>query len=162
MLELQNLTVSFDGESILKNINMIFKSGEVTVITGHSGIGKSSLLKVINGIIPEYNNAELEGDIVFNGKSLFGLTILERSKFISTVFQNPKTQFYCINSTDELAFQLENRNIDKNLILDKIRYYSEVLGTKELLDRNIFESNEWKQYEHWRDGDTLKDSRPLS
>ena len=139
MLELQNLTVSFDGESILKNINMIFKPGEVTVITGHSGTGKSSLLKVINGIIPEYNNAELEGDIVFNGKSLFGLTILERSKFISTVFQNPKTQFYCINSTDELAFQLENRNIDKNLILDKIRYYSEVLGTKELLDRNIFE-----------------------
>ena len=103
MLELQNLTVSFDGESILKNINMIFKPGEVTVITGHSGTGKSSLLKVINGIIPEYNNAKLEGDIVFNGKSLFGLTILERSKFISTVFQNPKTQFYCINSTDELS-----------------------------------------------------------
>ena len=139
MLELQNLTVGFDGESILKNINMIFKPGEVTVITGHSGTGKSSLLKVINGIIPEYNNAELEGDIVFNGKSLFGLTILERSKFISTVFQNPKTQFYCINSTDELAFQLENRNISKGLILDKIQYYSAVLGTKELLDRNIFE-----------------------
>lgn len=139
MLELQNLTVSFDGESILKNINMIFKPGEITVITGHSGTGKSSLLKTINGIIPEYNNAELEGDIVFNGKSLLGLTILERSKFISTVFQNPKTQFYCINSTDELAFQLENRNIEKNLILDKIRYYSEVLGTEELLDRNIFE-----------------------
>ena len=93
MLELQNLTVGFDGESILKNINMIFKPGEVTVITGHSGTGKSSLLKVINGIIPEYNNAELEGDIVFNGKSLFGLTILERSKFISTVFQNPKHNF---------------------------------------------------------------------
>ena len=52
MLELQNLTVGFDGESILKNINMIFKPGEVTVITGHSGTGKSSLLKVINGIIP--------------------------------------------------------------------------------------------------------------
>ena len=66
MLELQNLTVGFDGESILKNINMIFKPGEVTVITGHSGTGKSSLLKVINGIIPEYNNAELEGDIVHN------------------------------------------------------------------------------------------------
>ena len=57
MLELQNLTVSFDGESILKNINMIFKPGEVTVITGHSGTGKSSLLKVINGISPEYINA---------------------------------------------------------------------------------------------------------
>ena len=40
MLELQNLTVGFDGESILKNINMIFKPGEVTVITGHSGTGK--------------------------------------------------------------------------------------------------------------------------
>ncbi|MDK4501198.1 ABC transporter ATP-binding protein [Fusobacterium necrophorum] len=139
MLSLQNLTVSFDGKSILKNINIVFKPGEVTVITGHSGTGKSSLLKAINGIIPEYNVAELKGDILFNGKSLLGKTILERSRFISTVFQNPKTQFYCINSTDELAFQLENRNIDKDLILDKIQYYSEVLGTKKLLNKNIFE-----------------------
>lgn len=139
MLSLQNLTINFDGKSILKDINIVFKPGEVTVITGHSGTGKSSLLKAINGIIPEYNIAELKGDILFNGKSLLGKTILERSRFISTVFQNPKTQFYCINSTDELAFQLENRNIVKDFILDKIQYYSEVLGTKKLLNRNIFE-----------------------
>ena len=61
----------------------------------------------------------------------------------TAVFQNPKTQFYCINSTDELAFQLENRNIDKDLILDKIQYYSAVLGTKELLD--LFLSDEGHQ-----------------
>ena len=54
MLSLQNLVLKFDGESILENINLNFKPGEVTVITGHSGTGKSSLLKVINGIIPEY------------------------------------------------------------------------------------------------------------
>lgn len=139
MLNLENLTISFDGENILKNINMVFKPGEVTIITGHSGTGKSSLIKAINGIIPEYNFAKLDGDIVFNEKSLLEMTILERSKFISTVFQNPKTQFYCINSTEELAFQLENRGIERKLILDKIQYYSELLGTKELLNRNIFE-----------------------
>lgn len=139
MLSLQNLVLKFDGESILENVNLNFKPGEVTVITGHSGTGKSSLLKVINGIIPEYDCGDVKGDVLYKDKSLLGMSILERSKFISTVFQNPKTQFYCINSTDELAFQLENRNISKGLILDKIQYYSEVLGTKELLDRNIFE-----------------------
>lgn len=139
MLNLENLTISFDGKSILRNINMAFKPGEVTVITGHSGTGKSSLIKAINGIIPEYNFAKLDGKILFSGKSLLEMTILERSQFISTVFQNPKTQFYCINSTDELAFQLENRGIERKLILDKIQYYSELLGTKELLNRNIFE-----------------------
>lgn len=67
------------------------------------------------------------------------MSILERSKFIIQCFKNPKTQFYCINSTDELAFQLENRCIERNLILDKIHYYSDVLGSKDLLDKNIFE-----------------------
>lgn len=139
MLSLQNLVLKFDGESILENINLNFKPGEVTVITGHSGTGKSSLLKVINGIIPEYDCGDVKGDVLYKDKSLLGMSILERSKFISTVFQNPKTQFYCINSTDELAFQLENRCIERNLILDKIHYYSDVLGSKDLLDKNIFE-----------------------
>lgn len=139
MLSLQNLVLEFDGESILENINLNFKPGEVTVITGHSGTGKSSLLKVINGIIPEYDCGDVKGDILYNDKSLLEMSILERSKFISTVFQNPKTQFYCIDSTDELAFQLENRCIERNLILDKIHYYSDVLDSKDLLDKNIFE-----------------------
>lgn len=139
MLSLQNLVLKFDGESILENINLNFKPGEVTVITGHSGTGKSSLLKVINGIIPEYDCGDVKGDVLYKDKSLLGMSILERSKFISTVFQNPKTQFYCINSTDELAFQLENRCIERNLILDKIHYYSDVLDSKDLLDKNIFE-----------------------
>lgn len=139
MLSLQNLVLKFDGESILENVNLNFKPGEVTVITGHSGTGKSSLLKVINGIIPEYDCGDVKGDVLYKDKSLLGMSILERSKFISTVFQNPKTQFYCINSTDELAFQLENRCIERNLILDKIHYYSDVLGSKDLLDKNIFE-----------------------
>lgn len=139
MLSLQNLVLKFDGESILENVNLNFKPGEVTVITRHSGTGKSSLLKVINGIIPEYDCGDVKGDVLYKDKSLLGMSILERSKFISTVFQNPKTQFYCINSTDELAFQLENRCIERNLILDKIHYYSDVLGSKDLLDKNIFE-----------------------
>ena len=139
MLSLQNLVLKFDGESILENVNLNFKPGEVTVITGHSGTGKSSLLKVINGIIPEYDCGDVKGDVLYKDKSLLGMSILERSKFMSTVFQNPKTQFYCINSTDELAFQLENRCIERNLILDKIHYYSDVLGSKDLLDKNIFE-----------------------
>ena len=57
---------------------------------------------------------------------------------MSTVFQNPKTQFYCINTTDELAFALENRNIKKDKILETIDEYTTKLNTVHLLDKNIF------------------------
>lgn len=65
-------------------------------------------------------------------------SIADRSSYVSTVFQNPKTQFYCIDSTDELAFPLENRNIPKKRILKSIEEYTRLLSTEKLLNRNIF------------------------
>lgn len=93
MLEIKNLSLDYENISLLKNINLTINSGEITVITGKSGSGKSSLLKVLNGIIPEVLQAKLAGEIIYNEKNIFEDDISKRAKYISTVFQNPKTQF---------------------------------------------------------------------
>ena len=138
MLELQNLTVGFDGESILKNINMIFKPGEVTVITGHSGTGKSSLLKVINGIIPEFYQGKITGSVEVAGMNPFETEIYKISEKVGSVFQNPKTQFYTTNTTDEIAFALENYGLERAKIQKRLQEVQETTHISALMDRNIF------------------------
>lgn len=142
MLEFKNFSLSFkesDKENkILDQINIKFEKGTINVITGKSGAGKSSLIKSINGIIPEVDKAKLAGDLLLNGKSLLDKDISSRSNFIATVFQNPKNQFYAVNSLDEIAFALENRNEPRDNIYKKISYYSKLLSSDSLLDKDLF------------------------
>lgn len=137
MLKIKNFTLTYD-EPVLENVNLSFKSGEITVLTGTSGSGKSSLLKVINGVIPYFQPAELSGEITYQGKDLLDLDMSERSNIVATVFQNPKTQFYAVNSTDEMAFALENRHLPPETIFQRINQFTQLLEMEDLLNRDIF------------------------
>lgn len=119
-------------------MNFEFRPGTVNVITGLSGCGKTTFLKVLNGIIPEVHKAEVTGTAIYKTHDLLREGIGEKSQYMSTVFQNPKTQFYCINSSDELAFGLENRNTPREEILHTIAHYTQLLHTEDLLNRDIF------------------------
>lgn len=138
MLELKNISVKYKDDEILHNINAEFKSGTVYIITGASGCGKSTLIRLINGVIPYSTSAEINGSIIKDGEEINKLDIAERSNFVSTVFQNPKNQFYTINTTDEMAFALENHGTKPSEILKIIDEYSSLLGTNHLLDKNVF------------------------
>lgn len=104
MFACRNLNLSYKGNKILKDIHFHIPEGTVFCITGESGSGKSSLLKVINGIIPEITEAEISGEIKLNDMRLNEMDIAQRSRYISTVYQNPKTQFYCVESTVNWRF----------------------------------------------------------
>ena len=126
LLEAEHLTKIFTqrGKESFKavdDVSFTLKPGETLGIVGESGSGKSSLLKVINGIIPEITEAEISGEIKLNDMRLNEMDIAQRSRYISTVYQNPKTQFYCVESTDELAFPLENRNLPKDEMVKIIK-----------------------------------------
>lgn len=138
MLRISDVSVSYEGEKVLEHIDLSFKKGEVSVITGGSGSGKSTLIKLINGIIPEVIKARVQGDISYGEVDLMKMDISERSDYVSTVFQNPKTQFYCTGTTDEIAFGMENRGIDREEIKRRIAVYSQLLKTSHLLGRDLF------------------------
>lgn len=138
MLRVKNLGFSYKKNKVFGDVNFDVYEGQCLVLTGASGCGKSTLLKIINGIIPEVNGGKITGEVKLDGQILNDKSIADRSSYVSTVFQNPKTQFYCIDSTDELAFPLENRNIPKKRILKSIEEYTRLLSTEKLLNRNIF------------------------
>lgn len=138
MLKLKKVGIGYKEGVIFEGADLEALRGEIIVLTGKSGCGKSSLLKAINGIINETDEVQISGDIEFDGTSILEKSISDRSRFVSTVFQNPKTQFYCVNTTDEFAFALENRNIGRDKILETIEEYTKNLNTAHLLDKNIF------------------------
>ncbi|QGZ27213.1 ATP-binding cassette domain-containing protein [Streptococcus ruminicola] len=138
MLKINQFSLTYDNIPILQDVNLSFKPGEITVLTGTSGCGKSSLLKAINGVIPYFQPAELSGQMIYQHQNLLDLDMAERSSLVASVFQNPKTQFYAVNSTDEMAFALENRNLPAKNIFERINYYTNLLQMQDLLNRDIF------------------------
>ncbi len=95
----------------LQNINLTIPQGEVIVLCGKSGCGKTTLTKLLNGLIPHYIDGQLKGAIFLDNQDLQFLKIYEIAKLTGSVFQNPKTQFYNIDTDSELVFTVENFGI---------------------------------------------------
>ena len=94
MIEFKNVSYSYnvvdaDGNAVDKggvsNINLTIADGEFVVLTGGSGCGKTTITRMINGLIPQYYKYEI-------------------AKNVGSVFQNPRSQFFNVNTTDEIAF----------------------------------------------------------
>ena len=140
MIEIQELSFKYKGGAnySLKDINLKINKGECILLCGKSGCGKSTLLKLINGIIPEFYDGDICGSVRVNGINTFTTEIHELSKFVGSVFQNPKTQFYTTNTTDEIAFGLENYGIDTETINKRITEVEKDLRLERLMNKNIF------------------------
>ena len=140
MIEIRELNFKYKGGSdySLKDINLKIKKGECILLCGRSGCGKSTLLKLMNGIIPEFYDGDISGSVMVNGMNIFTTPIYKLSKNVGSVFQNPKTQFYTTNTTDEIAFGLENYGIEREVINKRIEEVEKELHLENLVNKNIF------------------------
>lgn len=104
-IEIRNLSFAYEGVSEqLKNVNLSIKEGEVVVLTGPSGGGKSTLTRVINGLVPYFYEGELSGEVYLLGNNLAELPSWERGRFVGNVFQDPRSQFFANEVAGEIAF----------------------------------------------------------
>ena len=140
MIEIRGLIFKYKGGAnySLKGINLNIKKGECILLCGRSGCGKSTLLKLMNGIIPEFYDGDISGSVMVNGMNTFTTPIYKLSKNVGSVFQNPKTQFYTTNTTDEIAFGLENYGIEREVINKRIEEVEKELHLENLMNKNIF------------------------
>lgn len=140
MIEFKNFSYQYiESEKLnLKNVSLKIKKGECILFTGSSGCGKTTILRIINGLVPEFFDGGFSGYVkIANLK--FGDNLTEFSKFVGSVFQNPKNQFFHLDSTSELAFSMENYGFAPELILDRIKVITKQFSAENLLNRNILE-----------------------
>jgi|AGTN01.2.fsa_nt_gi ATPase components of various ABC-type transport systems, contain duplicated ATPase len=108
-VELKNVTFSYDGiKDVLKNVNFRADYGEVALVAGHSGEGKSTLLSIISGIIPNVDYGDLNGRVLIGGEDMRGKKIGHICRRIGVVLQNADEQIVQKLVEDEIAFGCEN------------------------------------------------------
>ena len=108
-IELKNVNFSYDGKTkILGNVNLTLSYGEVNLIAGHSGEGKSTLLYIISGIIPNITDGILSGEVLINGEDIKGKRLGEVCRKVGVVLQNADEQIIQKTVEDEIAFGCEN------------------------------------------------------
>lgn len=141
MISFQNVTYSYQesGEpKSLDSINLEVKDGKCILLCGKSGCGKTTITRLLNGMIPNFYEGKLQGTVMVDGKNLFDLPMYEISKRIGSVFQNPRTQFYTVNTTSEIAFGCENLGMEPQEIAERVKQTAKDLQIEYLLNRNIF------------------------
>lgn len=99
---------------------MNINDNEVILISGISGSGKSTLFNCFNGLIPHFYNGILSGDIIINLNNTKDLALHEISEHVGSVFQDPRSQFFTTDTTDELSFVCQNMAMDKDEIFKKL------------------------------------------
>jgi energy-coupling factor transport system ATP-binding protein len=139
MIHISNLTFRYPASEtdVFKNINLDIEKGEFVLFCGASGIGKSTLLRCMNGLVPHFSGGEIQGDIQVAGLNPITASPKMMSRQVGFVFQDPETQFVLDRVEDDIAFSLENTGIPPDEIRDRVDQILAILELSHLRNRTI-------------------------
>ena len=127
-----------DGMRILDGIDLSVRRGECVLLCGRSGMGKTTVTKCINGLVPSFEPSLVcTGRVRVCGLDPAECEMYELARRVGSVFQNPKSQFFNLTSSDELAFGLEAAGVDADAIEHRIRETVNALSAERLLGRSV-------------------------
>ena len=129
-IEIKNLNFSYDQtQDVVKDVSFVVKKGSYTTLIGHNGSGKSTIAKLIIGLLEKE-----KGSILIDGEELSLETIEGIRRKIGIVFQNPDNQFIGATVRDDIAFGLENHQVAPSEMDEIIENYAKEVGMSEYLD----------------------------
>jgi len=135
---MDNVSFSYGSDKNLRDINLNVKKGEVVLLCGESGCGKTTVTRFLNGLIPNFFDGKRDGNVYLNDDEIGEMPIHEISKHIGSVFQNPKTQFFNVDTTSEIVFGCENLSMDVEEIRRRLDLVVDDFKINHLLDKSIF------------------------
>lgn len=132
-IEIRDLKFKYKSSSsnILQGVNLTVPKGEVLSLVGLSGNGKSTLLNIICGIIPHIRQGVIEGQVKLWGEEVRSLKILDITKRVGIVFQDPDSQLFSPTIEDEIAFGPENLRVQKDEIGRRITKVLQMVNMEE-------------------------------
>lgn len=141
IIEISHVSFQYKGssEGLLHDVSLSFKKGETVLLCGASGCGKTTLIRLINGLIPHYYSGEISGDVVVSGKNIRDTQLYELAGIVGTVFQNPRSQFFSVDTDGEIVFGPENIGLSPKDIVERKDLVVSEMQIEKLLERSLFE-----------------------
>ena len=133
IIEVQHLKYKYDNHVdsyILKDVTFHVKQGEWLSIVGHNGSGKSTTIRLIDGLLEAEN-----GEIIIDGDKLTLENVWEKRRHIGMVFQNPDNQFVGATVEDDVAFGLENQGMGYQTMFDRVQEALDIVGMQDFKER---------------------------
>ena len=141
MVEFNSVSFSYteNGTGAVHDISFAVPEGQFVLVCGASGCGKTTITRLINGLIPHFFSGNLSGSVRVAGRETSATPIADISDTVGSVFQNPRTQFFNADTDSEIVFGMENRGMPVNDILERLEAVTAELNLQRLRSKNIFE-----------------------
>lgn len=141
MIELKHVSFAYQGQEHdgLHDINLTIADGECVLFCGRSGCGKTTITRLVNGLIPQFYAGELTGSVLVDGQEISKLPMYQIAAKVGSVFQNPRTQFFNVDTDSEIAFGIENEARPPVELAERVEQATDDLHISPLRNRNIFE-----------------------
>ena len=138
IISFKNFTFKYDSQAFptLKNINLDINKGEKILIAGPSGSGKSTIGRCLNGLIPNIDTGDIEGECLVDGKNIQNTNLFDLSFTTSTILQDTDSQFIGLTVGEDIAFALENDCKPQNKIRQTVHCWADELNISHLLKQS--------------------------
>ncbi|WP_225799656.1 ABC transporter ATP-binding protein [Streptomyces sp. NK15101] len=139
MIHFENVSVRYEGdaEPTLRNVDLTVPEGELVLLVGPSGVGKSTLLGAVSGLVPHFTGGTLTGRVTVDGRDTRTHPPRELADLVGTVGQDPSAHFVTDTVEDELAYGMESLGLAPGVMRRRVEETLDLLGLAELRDRPI-------------------------
>ena len=124
-------------DACIEGMSFDIRDGECVVLCGKSGAGKSTVLRLINGLAPAFYEGTLHGSVLVAGREPASMPPEQRVQTFGVVFQDPRSQFFMNSVQDEIAFSAENIGLEPMYVKEKVREAAALLNIEPLLCRTV-------------------------
>ena len=142
MIRIDHVTFSYGEENEnaggVHDINLTVEDGQCVVLCGESGSGKTTITRLINGLIPHYYEGKMNGEVWVNGAKVSEQPLYDTAKTVGSVFQNPRSQFFNVDTDSEIAFGMENEAVAQEKLRPRVDETARALHIEPFLGRSIF------------------------
>ena len=137
MIELRDVSFAYDGRSVLRHVDLTLDEGELVLVSGRTGVGKSTLLGVVTGLVPRFTGGVLSGDVLLDGRSIVHQAPRERAHVVGYVGQDPLAGFVTDTVEEELAYGMEQLGVPPATMRRRVEETLDLLGVADLRSRPL-------------------------
>lgn len=144
MIEFKNVSYVYANaaEKAVTGISLTVNAGELKVVTGASGCGKTTLMRLANGLCPQIYGGGVIGEVLVAGLNVSETPVAQLAEHVGTLFQDPEEQFFALCVGDEIAFALRSRGVAPEAVEERVLAAAARLGITELLGQDIHSLSE--------------------